>query len=250
MSEEKAPESSDPSAKDCDGSKPGETSGCEKSSLDTESSAQAQETPSESVSETKEEEKVDSADEAEELEPTEIELLKGELEALTTKLLETQSQLSDAKRDIDYAKAETQTVMRRGREDVARAVNRAKRDLMLRLTDVADTFSRSKEELSKIEKSPETEVIGDAVKMAIDQFTKVLDAEGLQAINPEGEAFDPQFHEAQAMVPVADKEPGTVIQVLRVGYRLDDTLLRAAQVLVSKQIEEPEATNPDNAEEE
>lgn len=196
----------------------------------------------------------ESEDEALASEASEIERLKSELEALSGRCLELETQLADTKRDVDYARAETQTAVRRGREDVARSVNRTKRDLVMRLTDVADTFSRSAEEISKIEQaelSPSVQSTVQAIEMAISSFNKVLGAEGLQEINPQGETFDPQYHEAQASVPMADKEPGTIIDVLRVGYQLDDTLLRAAQVVVAKQLDtsenEPDAEKSDDS---
>ena len=172
-----------------------------------------------------------SADD-EDFEPTEIELLKAQVDELSKKLIDTETQLSESQKDVNYAKAETQTVIRRGREDTARALNRSKRDLMSRLINVADTFQHTSGELKNFEKDEKSEIVVTAVEMAIKEFDKVLGGEGLEVLNPEGETFDPQFHEAQAMVPVADKEPGTVIDVLRVGYLLDGNLLRAPQVVV------------------
>ena len=171
------------------------------------------------------------------LEPAEIELLKAEVNELTSKVIELESELSDAKREVSYAKAETQTVTRRGREDTTRAVNRAKRDLLTRLMLVADTFQQTSTELEKVEKDDQTDVIVTAVQMAIKEFDKVLIGEGLELMNPVGEPFDPQFHEAQAIVPSEAEEPGTIIDVLRVGYLLDGNVLRAPQVVVAKEIQ-------------
>ena len=176
-------------------------------------------------------------DETEEaaLEPAEIELLKAEVNELTSKVIELEGQLSEARRDVNYAKAETQTVTRRGREDTTRAVNRAKRDLLTRLMLVADTFQHTSKELESLEKDDKTDVIVTAVEMAIKEFDKVLSGEGLELMNPVGEVFDPKFHEAQAIIPSESEEPGTIIDVLRVGYLLDGNVLRAPQVVVAKE---------------
>ena len=171
------------------------------------------------------------------LEPTEVEQLKTEVDGLTEKLINLESQLNEAQRDVAYAKAETQTVMRRGREDATRAVNRAKRDLLTRLMLVADTFHRTSSELEKIEKDERTDVIVTAVQVAIKEFDKVLSGEGLELSNPVGEAFDPQFHEAQATVPSESAEAGTILEVLRVGYLLDGSVLRAPQVVVAAEVQ-------------
>lgn len=171
------------------------------------------------------------------LEPAEVELLKAEVNELTSKVIDVENQLDEAKREVSYAKAETQTVTRRGREDMTRAVNRAKRDLLTSLMLVADTFHQTANELEKIEKDERTDVVVTAVQMAIKNFDKVLSGEGLELSNPVGETFDPQFHEAQAIIPSETDEPGTIIDVLRVGYLLDGTVLRAAQVVVAKEVQ-------------
>lgn len=185
--------------------------------------------------------------EREELEPTEIELLKAEVNELTTKLIEAESRLNDAQKDVGYAKAETQTAIRRGREDAARALNRAKRDIMNRLMVVADTFHHTTVELEKLETDDRTEMIVSAVQMAIKEFDKTLQGEGLELMNPVGDAFDPQHHEAQATVPTAEHEPGTIMDVLRVGYMLNGNLLRAPQVVVAAELKNDEPAAEESA---
>ena len=187
------------------------------------------------VSDTSADDQIDDVTDEAALEPAEIELLKAEVNGLTSKLIDLESQFSEAQREVSYAKAETQTATRRGREDMTRAVNRAKRDLLTRLIVVADTFHQTANELERFEKNERTEVVITAVQMAIKEFDKVLSGEGLELSNPVGEAFDPQFHEAQAIVPSETEEPGTIIDVLRVGYLLDGTVLRAPQVVVTKE---------------
>ncbi len=186
--------------------------------------------------------------ERESLEPTELELLKAEVNDLTAKLVETEARLSEAQRDINYAKAETQTATRRGREDATRAINRTKREMVTRLMVVSDTFHQTAAELEKVEKDDRTEVVVTAVQMAINEFEKALSGEGLELTNPLGEPFDPQFHEAQATVPTASEVPGTIIDVLRVGYLLNGNVLRAPQVVVAAEIERSDAA-PDDADE-
>lgn len=191
----------------------------------------------------------ETADESEEaaLEPTEIELLKAEVNELTSKRIELEGKLSEAQREVSYAKAETQTVTRRGREDTTRAVNRAKRDLLTRLVLVADTFQQTASELENVEKDDRTDVIVTAVQMAIKEFDKVLNGEGLELMNPVGETFDPQFHEAQAIIPSETSDPGTIIDVLRVGYLFNGNVLRAPQVVVAKETQSDPGDASDDA---
>jgi molecular chaperone GrpE len=56
---------------------------------------------------------------------------------------------------------------------------------------------------------------------------------GIEPFSPVGEPFDPQWHEAVAQLPVEGSEPGTVAEVYQQGYRLGETVLRAARVLVA-----------------
>jgi molecular chaperone GrpE len=56
---------------------------------------------------------------------------------------------------------------------------------------------------------------------------------GIEPFSPVGEPFDPRWHEAVAQLPVEGSEPGTVVEVYQQGYRLGETVLRAARVLVA-----------------
>src|SRR5690348_12909983 len=66
--------------------------------------------------------------------------------------------------------------------------------------------------------------------------TDVIDAlsqVGIESYSPEGEPFDPQYHEAVAQHPVEGVQPGTVVEVYQRGYRLGDHVLRPARVVVA-----------------
>ena len=58
-------------------------------------------------------------------------------------------------------------------------------------------------------------------------------------VDPAGEAFNPEFHEAMATQPSADQPPGTVLAVVQKGYVLNGRLLRPARVLVSREPDPP-----------
>jgi molecular chaperone GrpE len=61
----------------------------------------------------------------------------------------------------------------------------------------------------------------------------VFDRFGIETLDPAGQPFDPQLHEAMSMQPAAGTEPGSVIAVMQKGYRLNDRLLRPARVVVA-----------------
>ena len=77
----------------------------------------------------------------------------------------------------------------------------------------------------------------DVVKgfaMVGDELTAALERVGVQAFSPEGEAFDPNEHEAMAQQPVEGAEPGTVVEVYQRGWRLNGAVLRPARVVVAQ----------------
>ena len=59
-------------------------------------------------------------------------------------------------------------------------------------------------------------------------------AQKVETIDPEGETFDPQKHEAMTMLPSAEHDENTVLTVLEKGYQLHDRLIRPAKVVVSR----------------
>ena len=70
--------------------------------------------------------------------------------------------------------------------------------------------------------------------MIMKMLTKAMGDHGLQTIDPAGEAFDPEKHEAMTMLPSEEHDENTVIEVLEKGYQLHDRLIRPAKVVVSR----------------
>ena len=71
------------------------------------------------------------------------------------------------------------------------------------------------------------------IRAVQDEFLTALGHLGVEAFVPMGEAFDPNLHEAMAQAPVEGAESGTVTEVYQAGYRLDETILRPARVVVA-----------------
>ncbi len=78
----------------------------------------------------------------------------------------------------------------------------------------------------------------EGIELTLRQLEKVTTDNGLVAIDPVGQPFDPERHQAMSMVPAAGQAPGTVVQVYQKGYLLNGRLLRPALVLVAKDDEE------------
>ena len=83
------------------------------------------------------------------------------------------------------------------------------------------------------ENHPEAKDVVVGFKMVDDQFKRVLQEQGLEEIAPDGETFDPNLHECISQQLSETVEEGKVILTVRSGYRLNEKLIRAANVIVS-----------------
>ena len=140
------------------------------------------------------------------------------------------------------ALAETENVRRRGqrdREETAKfAITGFARDVL----PVADNLRRALEAL------PEDTGDNDALSSLVGgielterELAAIFQRHGVEKIDPAGEKFDHNLHEAMFEIPTADAEPGTVMQVVETGYVLNGRLLRAARVGIAKAPPEAEA---------
>jgi molecular chaperone GrpE len=79
----------------------------------------------------------------------------------------------------------------------------------------------------------------EGVELTQKSFTAGLQKFNVELIDPAGEPFDPQFHQAMSIIENPDVEPNTVLQVMQKGYTLSGRLLRPAMVMVSKAVSAP-----------
>lgn len=142
------------------------------------------------------------------------------------------------------ALAEGENLRRRAkkeREDTAKyAIANFARDIV----SVADNLGRALSSLPDGD-NPGDETTGaliDGVRLTERELAAIFERHGIERIDPMGEKFDHDFHEAMFEMPTADAPPGTVVQVLDVGYVLKDRLLRAAKVAVARALPDPEQT--------
>jgi molecular chaperone GrpE len=127
--------------------------------------------------------------------------------------------------------AEMENVRRRAQRDVENAHKFAVEKLINDLFPVLDSLEKTVETASTIEgASAITEGVGLSLKL----FTETLAKSGVEQIDPLGEPFDPQLHEALTVVPNPDAEPNSIMDVMQKGYVLNGRLVRAAKVIVVK----------------
>ncbi len=91
--------------------------------------------------------------------------------------------------------------------------------------------------LQAAENHPEAKDVTIGFKMVDDQLKRLLEEQGLEALIPDGERFDPNLHECIAHQPSTEVAADHVMQTIRAGYRLNDRLIRAANVIVSSGLE-------------
>ena len=127
------------------------------------------------------------------------------------------------------ALAEQQNVNRRRRQEMDAAVVYAQEELVRELLPVLDDFERA---LKAMEGKADDSIVS-GVAMIFDRLVRILERQGVAAIRPRGERFDPALHEAVAEQSGTGAAPGTIIEVVQPGYRLRDRVLRHAKVIVA-----------------
>ncbi len=133
------------------------------------------------------------------------------------------------------AVAETENVRKRGTRERKDAARYAITDFARDMAGVADDLARALEAppaaLGEVE---EASSFLEGLELTRRNLEAALGRHGITRIDPAGEPFDHNYHEALFELDAAGAEPGTVIQVVRAGYRIHDRLLRAAQVGVAR----------------
>jgi molecular chaperone GrpE len=125
-------------------------------------------------------------------------------------------------------RAELENQRKRIARDVEQARKFANERLLSELLPVFDSLDAGLAAAGN-EASP----LKDGLDLTLKQLLKVAADNGLRLINPVGEAFNPEWHQAISQVPAGDVAPGSVVQVFQKGYVLNDRLLRPALVVVS-----------------
>ncbi len=182
---------------------------------------------------------IEGADEAEEMaeraEPVESAepdepVDNPEAEMLAARVDELEQSLAEAKDQSLRTAAEAQNVRRRAEQEAEKARKFALEKFVKELLPVVDSLEKALEAMEDGASDVHREGVSMTLKLQLD----VLGKFGVEAVEPHGEPFDPQYHEAMAMVPNPDLEPNSVMEVLQKGYLLNGRLVRPAMVVVSQ----------------
>ena len=173
------------------------------------------------------EESAEAAGEAQEGSPS------ADLEALQAKVQEFQEQ-------VLRSQAEMQNVRRRAENDIEKAHKFAVEKFVKELLPVVDSLEKAVESTEGHESSGELVAsIRQGVELTLEMFLSGLKKFNVERLNPVGEPFDPQYHEAMSMVPAPNAEPNSVVAVMQKGYVLNGRVVRPAMVMVAKPQDAP-----------
>ena len=140
-------------------------------------------------------------------------------------------ELAKVKDQLLRTVAEMENVRRRAQRDVENAHKFAVEKLLGELLPVVDSLEKA-EEAAKTTDNANS--MAEGISLSLKLFVRTLETSGVAIVDPLGEPFDPQLHEAMAMVPNPDAEPNAVMDVMQRGYTLNGRLVRAAKVVVVK----------------
>lgn len=155
-----------------------------------------------------------------------------DLETLRRQLTEAEQKLDAATEELMRARADLDNFRKRSAREVESARKYALDRFMADLLEVRDSLERGLEAADSDQVSIEQLKEGKALTYRM--LDKVMTQHGLVEVDPLGEKFDPERHEALSMVPTDEHEPDTVVTVVQKGYLLNDRLVRPARVIVSR----------------
>jgi molecular chaperone GrpE len=125
--------------------------------------------------------------------------------------------------------ADFENYRKRAAKDAATAGERAKAGLVRELLPVLDNLERA------LATANGDSSVVEGVRLVHADLVGVLERSGVESFDPVGEPFDPTLHEALSTRPAdGETHPGVVVDVVEKGYRLNDTILRPARVIVSQ----------------
>ena len=169
----------------------------------------------ENAAETEVEENVDDASEA----------------SSDEQVLALQEEVGKFKDQFVRAQAEMENIRRRAELDVEKAHKFALEKFSKELLPVVDSLEKALESIGDDEQFT---VVREGVSLTLNMLVSALGKFKIEQVDPVGEPFDPQLHEAMSMVDAPEAEPNSVVAVMQKGYTLNGRLVRPAMVMVSK----------------
>ncbi|MED5413078.1 MAG: nucleotide exchange factor GrpE [Pseudomonadota bacterium] len=155
------------------------------------------------------------------------------LEQALERLEDAEEAAGKAKDDLLRVQAEMQNLRRRSEQDIEKAHKYGQEKFSTELLSVMDNLERALDAASQQEDEV-VKAIYEGVDLTLKSFTDCFSKFDIESVDPLGEPFDPQLHQAMSMQEAPDAEPNTVISVMQKGYTLHGRVIRPAMVMVAK----------------
>ena len=152
-------------------------------------------------------------------------------EQLQAEIEQLRQQVEENRNLFLQARADVENIRKRAERDLQNAHKYALDKFVAELLPVKDSLEMG---LAAIDESADISKLREGTELTLKMLAAAVAKFGVSEINPHGEKFNPEWHEAMAMQPSSEAEPNTVMQVIQKGYRLNDRLVRPAMVIVAQ----------------
>jgi molecular chaperone GrpE len=154
---------------------------------------------------------------------------QGDIEALQAALAAAEARAIESKDLYMRALAEIENVRKRAARDIEQAHKFALDRFANDLIGVKDSLEMG------LASAGNADALREGTDATLKLLAKAFERAGVTEVDPRGETFDPQLHEAMAMQPSGEHVPNSVLQVVQKGYQLNGRLLRPARVIVARE---------------
>jgi molecular chaperone GrpE len=166
----------------------------------------------------------------------EISASEGDADAMSSELAVLQKKADEHYDQLVRAHAEIENLKRRHTQELEKAHKYALDKFVGELLTIWDSLELGLQAAQNDE--ADVASLREGTELTVKMFGDVMEKFNVERINPEGEAFNPEFHQAMSMVPNAEMAPNTVMAVMQKGVSLNGRLIRPAMVVVSQAMPE------------
>lgn len=153
------------------------------------------------------------------------------VDALQIALDEAARKADQYRDELLRARAEMENVMKRSNKELANAHKYALEQFIADLLPIKDSLDLGR---AASDQTADVAAIRAGLELTVKMLDTTLTKHGVKEIEPNGQRFNPEFHQAMTLQESRDSAPGTVLAVVQKGYLLNDRLVRPAMVIVAK----------------
>lgn len=157
---------------------------------------------------------------------------EDDVETLKQKLADAQAQADENWNQVLRMRAEVENTRRRAEKDVENAKRSAYEKFAGEMLAVKDSLEMGVQAAQ--DDNADVAKLREGSELTLRMLDQAMEKFEIVAIEPEGEKFNPDYHEAMAAQPSAEHEPNTVMNVVQKGYAMGERLIRPARVIVAK----------------